>query len=493
LNLALTIYFFTFTAKFSIMDKLTGRKKELETLKSLLNSNKSEFIAVYGRRRVGKTFLIRSAFNQQFTFQVTALANATLSQQLTNFYVALQKVYPAIEHSASTDWFSAFQQLIAYTEGKKEDRKIIFFDELPWFDTQASGFIQALEHFWNSWASARNDIILIVCGSAASWMINKLINNKGGLYNRVTKRIKLAPFSLHECELFLQSKNTVLDRYQIIQLYMAFGGIPFYWDEVMPGKSAAQNINEICFSENGLLRNEFPNLFRSLFNNYHKHEAVINALTQKAKGLTREEILNLTGLPNAGSTTKVLQELEESGFIRKYTPFGKKSRNSLYQLNDFYSLFYQRFIKNSLSAEQDNWLTTIDSPKYRAWSGYAFEQVCLYHLPQIKQALGISGVQTSVSAWRSKSKTDGAQIDLVIDRRDQVINLCEMKYSINPFAIDKKYAEELRDKAGIFKSETNTRKSVFLTMITTFGLKSNNYSTGLIQNDLKMDILFADI
>lgn len=491
--MALTTCFFTFTAKYSIMDKLIGRKKELETLTSLLNSNKSEFIAVYGRRRVGKTFLIRSAFNQQFTFQVTALANATLSQQLTNFHVALQKVYPAIEHSASTDWFTAFQQLIAYIESVKEDRKIIFFDELPWFDTQASGFTQALEHFWNSWASARNDIILIVCGSAASWMISKLINNKGGLYNRVTKRIKLAPFSLHECELFLQSKNTVLDRYQIIQLYMAFGGIPFYWDEVMPGKSAAQNINEICFSENGLLRNEFPNLFRSLFNNYHKHEAVINALTQKAKGLTREEILNSTGLPNAGSTTRVLQELEESGFIRKYAPFGKKSRNSLYQLNDFYSLFYQRFIKNSLSSEQDNWLTYIDSPKYRIWSGYAFEQVCLYHLSQIKHALGISGVQTSVSAWRSKSKTEGAQIDLVIDRRDQVINLCEMKYSINPFTIDNKYAEELRDKTGVFKSETNTRKSVFLTMITTFGLKTNSYATGLVNNDLKMDILFADI
>jgi hypothetical protein len=274
---------------------------------------------------------------------------------------------------------------------------------------------------------------------------------------------------------------------------MAFGGIPFYWDEVMPGKSAAQNINEICFSENGLLRNEFPNLFRSLFNNYQKHEAVINALTQKAKGLTRDEIIISTGLPNAGSTTRVLTELEESGFIRKYTPFGKKSRNSLYQLNDFYSLFYQRFIKISLSTEQDNWLTTIDSPKYRIWSGYAFEQVCLYHLTQIKQALGISGVQTSVSAWRSKSKTEGAQIDLVIDRRDQVINLCEMKYSINPFTIDNKYAEELRNKTGVFKTETNTRKSVFLTMITTFGLKTNSYSTGLVNNDLKMDILFAEI
>jgi predicted AAA+ superfamily ATPase len=474
------------------MNTLTGRKRELETLKSVLNSDKSEFIAVYGRRRVGKTFLIRSAFDQQFTFQVTALANATLSQQLTNFHVALQKVYPAIEQRPTSDWFSAFQQLTAYIEGLKVARKIIFFDELPWFDTQASGFIQALEHFWNSWASARNDIVLIVCGSAASWMINKLIHNKGGLYNRVTKRIKLAPFTLLECELFLHSKNTVLDRYQIIQLYMAFGGIPFYWDEVVPGESAAQNINEICFSENGLLRNEFPNLFRSLFNNYQKHEAVINALTQKAKGLTRDEIIDSTGLPNAGSTTRVLTELEESGFIRKYIPFGRKSRNSLYQLQDFYSLFYHRFIKSSISTEQENWMTFIDSPKYRAWSGYAFEQVCLYHLLQIKQVLGISGVQTSVSAWRSKSKTNGAQVDLVIDRRDQVINLCEMKYSINPFTIDKKYAEELRDKMGLFKSETNTRKSVFLTMITTFGLKANSYSTGLVQNDLKMDSLFTE-
>ncbi len=490
--MALYLFFNIFTAKFSYMNKLIGRIKELETLKSVLNSDKSEFIAVYGRRRVGKTFLIRSALNQKFTFQVTALANATLSQQLTNFHIALLKDYPAIEHSPATNWFSAFQQLTAYMETVKEARKVIFFDELPWFDTQASGFIQALEHFWNSWASARNDVILIVCGSAASWMINKLIHNKGGLYNRVTKRIKLAPFTLHECELFLQSKNSVLDRYQIIQLYMVFGGIPYYWDEVIPGKSAAQNINEICFSENGLLRSEFPNLFRSLFNNYQNHEAVINALTQKAKGLTRDEIIDSTGLPNAGSTTRILTELEESGFIRKYTPFGKKSRNSLYQLHDFYSLFYQRFIKNSVLLNQDNWLTYIDSPKYRVWSGYAFEQVCLYHLPQIKQALGISGVQTSVSAWRSKSKIQGAQIDLVIDRRDQVINLCEMKYSIHPYTINNTYAKELREKTGVFKSETNTRKSVFLTMITTFGLKTNSNSTGLVQNELKMDILFAD-
>ncbi len=475
------------------MNSLIGRKKELSVLKSVLNSDKSEFVAVYGRRRVGKTFLIRSAYNQRFTFQVTALGNATLNQQLTNFHIALQKVDPKTEYTPASDWFTAFQQLTEYIENEKSTRKIIFFDELPWFDTHGSGFIQALEHFWNSWASARNDILLIVCGSTASWMLNKLINNKGGLHNRVTRRIKLVPFTLGECELFLQSKNSVLDKYQIIQLYMVIGGIPYYWDEIVQSKSAVQNINEICFTENGLLRNEFPNLFRSLFNNYQKHEYIIKALAQKAKGLTREEIINSTGLPNAGSTTKVLLELEESGFIRKYIPFGKKLRNSLYQLVDFYSLFYLRFIKDTVLMEQKDWLTYIDSPRYRTWSGYAFEQAALYHLQQIKHALGISGVQTSVSSWRSMSKNQGAQIDLVIDRRDHVINLCEMKYSINPFVINKKYAEELRNKIGRFKQETNTRKSVFLTMITTFGLQTNSYSAGLVQNDLTMEVLFKDI
>jgi AAA+ ATPase superfamily predicted ATPase len=475
------------------MNTLIGRKKELSLLKSLVTSNKSEFVAVYGRRRVGKTFLIRQAFDQKFTFQVTALANAKTSEQLINFNIALQKVFPGAETSFANNWITAFLQLTEHIESVKENKKIVFFDELPWFDTHGSGFIQALEHFWNSWASARNDIVLIVCGSAASWMINKLINDSGGLHNRITKRIKLVPFTLNECELYLQSKNSVLDRYQIIQLYMVLGGIPFYWDDVNPNRSAMQNISDICFSENGLLRTEYVNLFRSLFKNFVKHERIISALGQKAMGLTREEILETTGLPDAGSSTRILQELEESGFIRKYPPYGKKRRNSLYQLVDPYSLFYMQFIKSVSPLEQKNWLTFIDSPKYRAWSGYAFEQAALYHLPQIKNALGISGVHTSVSSWRSRSKSSGAQIDLVIDRRDQVINLCEMKFSINPFTIEKKYAIELRNKIGVFRQETNARKSVFLTLITTFGLKTNEHSTGLVQNDLTMNDLFADI
>ncbi len=472
------------------MDSIIGRNKEMEMFGAVLKGNRSEFIALYGRRRVGKTYLIRAAFKGQFTFQLTGMAKASTEQQLANFDTAIRKVHKKLKDPAAKNWFTAFIQLTEFLEKSKDVKKIIFIDELPWLDTTNSGFIQALEHFWNSWASARKDIILIVCGSAASWMIHKLINNKGGLHNRVTKRIKIVPFTLQECEQLIQSKNSVLDRYQVIQLYMAFGGIPFYWDEVAKGLSAAQNIQQICFNENGLLRTEFPNLFSSLFNNADRHIAIVNALAKKAKGLTRAEIITGSGLPDGGSMTRLLNELEESGFIRKYIPFEKKMRASLYQLTDFYTLFYLRFIKENALFDKNKWLNTIDSPAHRAWSGYAFEQVCLYHAEQLKRALGIAAVETKMSSWRSTTLEKSAQVDLVIDRRDQVINLCEMKFSINKFTIDKKYDTELRNKIAAFKKETGTRKSVFVTMVTTFGLQENNYSAGLIQNDIKMDALF---
>lgn len=470
--------------------EVTGRQKEKEIFNAVKTNQRSEFIAVYGRRRVGKTFLIRKQFEGDFSFQLTGIANASLEQQLSNFDMAFKKLTANKKTEPAKNWLHAFEQLSLFLEKSKKEKILIFLDELPWLDTTNSGFIQALEHFWNSWTSARSNIILIVCGSAASWMINKLINNKGGLHNRVTKRMKIAPFTLQECEQMLRAKKINLDRYQLIQLYMVFGGIPFYWNEVSKGLSATQNIQEICFSENGLLRNEFQNLYSSLFSNAERHIAIAETVAKKAKGLTREEIIKGSGLPDGGSMTRLLNELEESGFVRKYIPFGKKNRNSLYQLTDFYTLFFLKFMKDNRGYNKNTWLNTIDSPSYRAWSGYAFEQVCLYHVSQLKHALGVAAVQTNTSSWRSTSLEKGAQIDLIIDRRDQVINLCEMKFSINKFTIDKKYDTELRNKIAAFKKESSTRKSIFLTFITTFGLQLNNYAAGLVQNDINMDALF---
>ena len=468
-----------------------GREKEIALLNQRLDSPKSEFVALYGRRRVGKTFLVKSVYEGQFTFQLTGIAQAIFKDQLTNFNMAMRKQYPDKVRTVATNWMEAFQQISEIVEKSKQKKKVIFIDELPWFDTARSRFIQALEHFWNSWASTRRDVLLVVCGSAASWMINSLINNRGGLHNRVTQKIKIEPFSLRECEDFLKYKKIILDKYQLVQLYMVLGGIPFYWDAIEKGLSTPQNINRLCFEPNGLLMGEFNNLFKSLFTRAERHETIVSALAKKSKGLTRDEISVESKHPTGGSLTRLLEELEESGFIRRYVPFGKKARNSLYQLCDFFSLFHLKFIKGQKSFDKNHWLKMIDSPKHRAWSGYAFEQVCLAHIPEIKKALGISGIETNTSSWRSSQSKDGAQIDLVIDRRDGVINVCEMKFSMEQFIIDKKYEGELRNKIGAFKAETQTKKSVFTTMITTYGLQNNPYS-GNIQNDLNMNVLFEN-
>lgn len=472
------------------MNIIVGRHREKEMIQKAIDSDKSEFISIYGRRRVGKTFLIRKFFNNNFFFQASGIANIEMPQQLINFNNELQKINNNSRLPVADDWFSSFQQLSQLILRSRKTTKVIFIDELPWFDTAQSNFVAAIEHFWNSFASARKDIVLIVCGSAASWMINKIINNHGGLHNRVTRRIKLEPFTLGECKDFLLAKNIKADNYHIARLFLAFGGIPFYWDEVEKGLSADQNIQNICFSPNGLLRSEFDNLFPSLFSNSDKHLLIVKALATKAKGLRRDEIIKLTGLANAGSTTRILTELEQSGFIRKYNTFGKKERFSLFQLVDFYTLFYLKYIKKSPKNTDNYWVNSFDSPKFRAWSGYAFELLSLVHIKQIKIALGISGIESTAFSWRSKNAENGVQIDLVIDRKDQVINLCEMKFSIGEYSISKTYASNLRNKLGTFRTETKTRKSVMLTMVTVDGVRHNEHSLGLIHNEILLEDLF---
>lgn len=470
--------------------ELLARTDQVNFFEELEKKKKSAFVAIYGRRRVGKTFLVRKHFEGRLSFYVTGVANINTTQQLLNFHLAIKKQYPQSPDTPPATWLQAFQLLIEVLEKTETNPKIVFIDELPWFDTAHSAFIPALEHFWNSWAANRNDIILITCGSAASWMLNKLINNTGGLHNRVTHRIKLEPFTLREVEMFFKNKNAAFDRYQLVQLYMAMGGIPYYLEMIDTGLSAAQNIDKLCFVKNAPLQTEFTILYRSLFKKADNHIAIIEALSKKAKGLSRDELLRSAKMANGGGATRVLKELEECNFIRRYPAFEKKGKNSLYQLSDFYSLFYLRFIKNVKTLDENTWLKKIDSPDYRAWSGYAFEQVCLWHLQQIKIALGISGIHSSASSWVGRTEKSKAQIDLLIDRRDQVINLCEMKFSISPFTIDKAYSDELRKKIGLFREGTGTRKAIYLTMITTYGITQNQYAGSLVQNNLTMDALF---
>ena len=469
--------------------KITGRIAEQATLIEYVESDKPEFVAVYGRRRVGKTFLIKESLNDKFAFYLTGLANAGMGMQLHNFNAAIQK-YGGMPYPLVNTWFDAFGQLTHLLEhSSRKGKKIIFLDELPWMDTHRSEFITALEHFWNGWASSRPDILLIVCGSATSWMISKLIKNHGGLHNRITRRMPVEPFTLGECEEFYRANNIVMSRYQMVESYMILGGIPYYLSLFDKSMSLAQNIDALCFSRNGALREEFASLYASLFKHSENHKKVVESLAGKTKGLTRDEIIVSTKLSDGGGLSKTLEELEQCGFIRRYNAFDKKTKYQLYQLVDFYTLFYLNFMRNKKFNDEHSWSNFIDNAQHRAWSGYAFEQLCMAHVKQLKNKLGISGVLTHTASWKSQKSDPGAQVDLLIDRNDNVINLCEMKYAGAEFVIDKKQDENLRNKKEAFLRETKTRKTVHLTMVTTYGVKRNEYS-GHIQSEIKMEDLF---
>ena len=474
------------------MSNIVGRTKEAKLLTKLVNSDKPEFLAVYGRRRIGKTYLLRQFFDNDFHFSLTGLANASTSQQLFNFDTSLNTQSSLDLSRPSTNWLGAFQKLIQHLDTWSSDKKqVVYIDELPWFDTKGSDFVMALEHFWNHWASTKSNFLLIVCGSAASWVVKNIINNKGGLHNRVTNKIKLQPFNLSEAEELLQANGCQLDRYQVIQLYMVLGGIPYYLDAIDPGLSAAQNIQALLFDETGLLHNEFYNLYRSLFKKHLIYEDLVTVLSSKTKGLTRKEITEQSKLGSGGTLTTVLRDLEESGFISSYVALDSKKKNTIYRLSDYYTAFFLRFIVNKKHLGSKAWLHLIDHPSVRAWEGFSFEQVCLDHVDQIKSGLGIEGMQSHNASWRGSTEAKQAQVDLLIDRRDQVINLCECKFSLDTYSISKDYADKLRSKSEVFRSGTKTKKSVFLTMITTYGLKRNQYSDMLVTSHIDMDVLFT--
>lgn len=472
-----------------------GRKSEQEILQSALSSDEAEMISIIGRRRVGKTFLVNSVYNRRINFEISGIQNAEGNEQLRNFAQRIKEFFPkAVIVQPPKDWLEAFFLLIEYLKQEKQKQKlVVFFDEVPWLATHKSGFLRGLSYFWNSWAVKQN-IVVVLCGSAASWMIRKILKDRGGLHNRVTKRIRLKPFNLAETEEFLVSRGISFNRYQLVQLYMAMGGIPHYLKEVKQGQSAVQNINRICFGEDGLLLDEFQSLYPALFDHSNYHIAIIRALASKYSGMTRTELLAASKLPDGGRVTRVLEELTESGFIQPYPTFGKRKKDKLFRLIDEYSLFYLRFIESNEHDSQDAWGALSQTQSYKVWTGYAFENICLKHTSQIKKALGISGVYSITSSFFKKhtSTEKGTQIDLLIDRNDHIINLIETKFYNTEFTITKDYAEKLREKLRIFQESTKTRKQLFLTLITTFGLRHNKHSLGLINSDLSMDMLFEE-
>ena len=477
---------------------IIGRERELAELQRSMDSDRSEFVIVYGRRRVGKTFLVDNFFHYEYDFSYVGGHRLPKNKQLRNFAKALKKYANMSKQPKFADWDDAFDALESFLDTlPSEKRKVVFFDEMPWIDTPHSEFVDALEMFWNGWASRRNDIVFVASGSSTSWMVDKLVDNQGGLHGRITNNIYVRPFTLHEVELYLQSRGAAWDRYQILQAYMTIGGIPFYYSLLNVKESLVQNIDRLFFRKNGELQTEFEELYTALFSNSEKYTAVVKLLNGKREGMTREEIMSATKMDST-MLTKVLRNLERCDFVIRYSQFGNKKKGSIFRLVDFYTLFYYRFLEKFNSQDEQWWSHNFQSHAVESWQGLAFELLCLMHLNQIKAKLGISGIATEASSWRYMPGKDkaaenvekGAQIDLLIDRADRTINLCEMKFSTTPFRISDAYEQSLRARMEVFRTQVKTTKSLVNTFVTTFGV-ADGVHRSIVHSEVTMDDLFA--
>ena len=467
---------------------IIGRKDEIQQLENYYYSGQPELLIIYGRRRVGKTYLVKEHFEDKFAFYFTGSVGTPNTVNLANFDKALIE-YGSDKEPESKNWSGAFHKLKSLLNRSPGVRKVVFIDEMPWLDTRKSGFLQAFDYFWNSWASSNEDILFIGCGSATSWISKKIFKNRGGLYNRVTGRIHLAPFTIGECEAFFKSRGVEIDRYSLAECYMIFGGIPYYLNLFHKGWSLAQNVDYLCFAKDAQLRNEFDELFMSLFDKPDRHVAVVESLASKKSGLTRNEISEIGSFHANGHLTTALSELEQCDFIDIFNDTTKRKNGKYYFITDPFVLFYLQYMKDNNRKDEHFWAGNMDDGSRNAWRGYAFEQLCRIHLRQIKKTLGISGVSTVTSSWRSKQSKPGAQIDLVIRRKDRITNLCEIKYTNKPFVITKNYAEVLHNKKIAFTEETGILYGIHLTMITTYGISKNGYISS-IHSEVSLDDLF---
>ena len=476
---------------------MIGRKEEIQELNDLYDSQEAQFVAIYGRRRVGKTYLIDETFRGKFTFKHAGLSPSTelkvgmLKAQLDSFYESL--IMQGMKKTEKPkSWMEAFFLLKQHLEKiDKGERQLVFIDELPWLDTPRSNFIMALENFWNNWGCHRKNLMLIVCGSANSWILDNLINNHGGLYNRLTYQMQLLPFSLKECEEYYKEKNIKFSRYDIVQSYMVFGGIPYYMGYVNKKYSFAQNVDSIFFSKKASLGDEFDRLFESIFDNPEQIKSIVRMLFTKNAGYTRNEIIKTLHLSNSGHLSKHLKALINSGFVTKYVPFGISKKEDHYKLIDPFCLFYLNFVEGRTSLVGKHWEQSSNTQSVVSWRGFAFENVCFNHIEQIKKSLGISGVVTSTSAWsKKKDDTEGTQIDLLIVRNDNVINMCECKFYSDEFAVDEAYFRKVSRRAEILLEKSSPKTAIYSTLITTYGLKQNEYRDAFI-NVVTLDDLFA--
>jgi len=481
------------------MSKIVGREKEMDVLQRLYRSTNAEFVAIYGRRRVGKTFLVGELFKDKFAFRHIGLSPydgqypVTMKDQLLAFHISLLRAGMDVSVKCPDNWLTAFFLLSQLLEKKSTTkRQLVFIDEMPWMDTPKAGFLTAFENFWNGWGCFRDKLMLVVCGSSTSWIVDNIVNSQGGLYNRLTAQMKLLPFTLKETESFFKSRSITLSRYDIVQSHMVLGGIPYYLSYFTHGKSFAQNIDAIFFENNAPLKNEFDRLFKTLFKHSEKYVDIVRFLNKRGYGYRRDEISVGAKISKGGGLSDMLKKLKDSDFIEEYEfryPVGK---GTYYRLIDSFCLFFLKFVDGNKEADAQYWQNIQRLPEISNWKGHAFERLCAEHSIQIKHALGVSGVISHQSpvAFEESSGNAGAQVDLLIDRADNVANLCEIKFVKDVYTVTAEEEKKIEHRADRIQKVLDKNKVIHLTLVTTHGLKFGIHS-GNFQKVVTLDDLFC--
>ena len=472
---------------------LIARDEECARLQKCMESDRSELVTIYGRRRVGKTYLVDEFFNHNYDFTCVGVHRGTKAIQLRNFAKQLKRAMGTRTIQKFFDWMDAFDALEEYLESLPNDRKkVLFIDEMPWMDTGKADFVMALENFWNGWAARRRDILMIATGSASSWMVEKIEENEGGLHARVTCRLHLKQFSLKETEEYLRSRGCKWDRYQIMQCYMVMGGVPYYLSLLDTKQSLAQNIDRLFFEDKAELKNEFEDLYNALFKYAERYISIVKMLYDNRKGLTREEINKIYTYPD-DNLSKIIRNLVQCDFIKETAQYNKGEKSVLYRLADFFTIFYFKFMKENLSGNETWWQDNMLGSQVLSWCGLAFERICEGHIRQLKRALGISGVATEISAWRKlkDSESKGAQIDLIIKRADRTIHLCEMKFSTSKYTISNSYEDDLRERQSVFEQAEEVHETIIHTFVTTYGVKDGMHKS-IVHSEVTMEDLYAE-
>ena len=467
-----------------------GRKKELSLLEESYLSSKSEIFTVYGRRRIGKSTLIEIFARQKpnfFSFE--GIEGQNSSFQIKHFTEMLKKQLqdPLLSSIQFQSWDAVFTYVSErlMTKTRPNEKIIFFLDEIQWMAAGRSSFISLLKYYWDNYWKKSN-VLMILCGSIASFMVNKVVHSKA-LYGRIDHEILLKGLHPFEAKAFFADKHKSTE--EILKYYLILGTIPKYLEYINPSRSFQWNMNKLFFSSHGSMINEIKKIFYSQFKESTIYFDIVKLL--KSGPLALSEICTRLKIKSGGGLKRYLTNLENAEIIRSHVPFNRKANSRLkkYVLSDEYLNFYFKYLEPNLriieESESEKLFETLTKNSFDVWLGFAFEKFCIKHNSWLADLMGFKDDVLIASPYFER-KDQRFQIDLVYLRADKVITICEIKHHTKP--LSSKQIGEMQRKLQCLKIPNGY--SIETALISLYGPDKALNDSNYFDHYVSMDAIF---